>query len=140
MGRGFGCGCKLRRLRCACARVRQQENESKRNRAVKRTTEERRLRETKENEIRVLSEQLAAKRKEEQDLKREVERNRRYQEYLENVVQYVGKVKFGQRQGRLVVEGSLVICLCVRSRECAMALAGVAFNAVRRTSRRSRTC
>jgi hypothetical protein len=57
--------------------------------------EERRLREAKENEIRVLSEQLAAKRKEEQDLKREVEKNRRYQEYLENVVQYVGKVLFG---------------------------------------------
>lgn len=68
-----------------------QENESKKNRAMKRMNEERRHREAKESEIKSLSDQLAAKKKEEHDLKRDVERNRKYQEYLENVVQFVGK-------------------------------------------------
>lgn len=67
---------------------------------MKRTGEEKRLRETKENEMTALSEQFAIKKKEEQDLKREVEENRKYQEYLENVVQYVGKVSCNNSDAR----------------------------------------
>ena len=68
-----------------------QENESKRNRALKRVTEERKQRETKEQDIRKLEIQLKEKMAEERMLKGEVERNRKYQEYLENVVQHVTK-------------------------------------------------
>lgn len=68
-----------------------QENESKRNRALKRVTDERKQREQKEQEIRKLETQLKEKMAEERNLKADVERNRKYQEYLENVVQHVTK-------------------------------------------------
>lgn len=68
-----------------------QENESKRNRALKRAAEERKQREQKEQEIKRLESQLREKMHEEQMLKDEVERNMKYQEYLENVVLYLTK-------------------------------------------------
>mmetsp|Transcript_26230 Transcript_26230/g.26473 ORF Transcript_26230/g.26473 Transcript_26230/m.26473 type:complete len:389 (+) Transcript_26230:129-1295(+) len=68
-----------------------QENETKRNRALKRVTDERKQREQKELEIRRLEAQHREKMAEERILKAEVERNRKYQDYLENVVQYMSK-------------------------------------------------
>lgn len=63
-----------------------QENESKRNRALKRTAEEKKQRELKEKEIEKLKIQLATRKKEESLQKQEVERNLKYQDYLDNVV------------------------------------------------------
>lgn len=63
-----------------------QENESKRNRALKRSAEEKKQREMKEKEIEKLKAQLAARKKEESLQKLEVERNLKYQDYLDNVV------------------------------------------------------
>lgn len=63
-----------------------QENESKRNRALKRSAEEKKQRELKEKEIEKLKVQLATRKKEESLQKLEVERNLKYQDYLDNVV------------------------------------------------------
>lgn len=63
-----------------------QENESKRNRALKRTAEEKKQRELKEKEIEKLKIQLATRKKEETLQKLEVEKNLKYQDYLDNVV------------------------------------------------------
>jgi len=68
-----------------------QENESKRNRAKKREAEERKQREIKENEIKTLEAQLKSKLKEEALLNEELEKNIKYQDYLENVVQTMSK-------------------------------------------------
>lgn len=68
-----------------------QENESKRNRALKRAAEEKKQREMKEKEIEKLEAQLKSKLKEEHLLKEEVEKNLKYQDYLENVVQTMSK-------------------------------------------------
>jgi hypothetical protein len=68
-----------------------QENESKRNRALKRAAEEKKQRELKEKEIEKLELQLKSKLKEESSLKEEVEKNLKYQDYLENVVQNMSK-------------------------------------------------
>lgn len=68
-----------------------QENESKRNRALKRGADERKQREQKEAEIKKLEEQLREKLQEEQALKEVAERNMKYHEYLENVVQQMSK-------------------------------------------------
>jgi uncharacterized membrane protein YgcG len=68
-----------------------QENESKRNRALKRANDERKQREQKDIEIKRYEIQLRDKMIEEQILKREVEKNLKYQEYLENVVHYLSK-------------------------------------------------
>jgi hypothetical protein len=68
-----------------------QENESKRNRALKRAADERKQREQKEIEIKRYETQLSEKMVEEQTLKAEVEKNFKYQEYLENVVSYLSK-------------------------------------------------
>eukprot|EP01040_Poterioochromonas_malhamensis_P000820 gene820-873_t len=68
-----------------------QENESKRNRALKRAAEEKKQRELKEKEIEKLELQLKNKLKEENILKEEVEKNLKYQDYLENVVQSMSK-------------------------------------------------
>ena len=63
-----------------------QENESKRNRALKRSAEEKKQREMKEKEIEKLKVQLATRKKEESLQKIEVEQNLKYQDYLDNVV------------------------------------------------------
>lgn len=68
-----------------------QENESKRNRALKKSTEEKKQREIKEKEIEKLEIQLKNKLKEENQLKKEVEKLMKYQDYLENVVQTMSK-------------------------------------------------
>ena len=68
-----------------------QENESKRNRALKRASEEKKQRELKEKEIEKLEAQLKSKLKEESMMKEEVEKNLKYQDYLENVVQTMSK-------------------------------------------------
>lgn len=68
-----------------------QENESKRNRALKRAAEEFKQRQTKESQIAQLEDQLKSKLREEAVLKEEVERNLKYQDYLENVVQTMSK-------------------------------------------------
>ena len=68
-----------------------QENESKRNRALKRAADERKQREQKEIEIKRFEQQLAEKMTEEQTLKAEVERNLKYQVYLEKVVSHLSK-------------------------------------------------
>lgn len=68
-----------------------QENESKRNRALKRAADEKKQRESKEGEIRRLEAQLKSKLQEEKLLKGELERNIKYQDYLENVVQTMSK-------------------------------------------------
>jgi len=68
-----------------------QENESKRNRALKRATEERKQRELKELEIEKLEAQFKSKLKEESILKEELEKNLKYQDYLDNVVQTMSK-------------------------------------------------
>jgi hypothetical protein len=63
-----------------------QENESKRNRALKRSAEEKKQRELKEKEIEKLKIQLTTRKKEESLQKLEVEQNLKYQDYLDNVV------------------------------------------------------
>lgn len=68
-----------------------QENESKRNRAMKRASEENKQRQTKSVQILQFEEQLKSKLKEEHMLKEEVERNLKYQDYLDNVVQTMSK-------------------------------------------------
>jgi hypothetical protein len=68
-----------------------QENESKRNRALKRATDERKQREQKEMELKRYDQILSEKMAEEQALKSEVEKNLKYQEYLENVVLFLSK-------------------------------------------------
>ncbi len=68
-----------------------QENESKRNRALKRASEEKKQRELKEKEIEKLEAQLKHKLREEGMMKEEVEKNLKYQDYLENVVQGMSK-------------------------------------------------
>lgn len=68
-----------------------QENESKRNRALKKVTEERKQRELKELEIQKLETQLKSKIREESILKEELEKNLKYQDYLDNVVQSMSK-------------------------------------------------
>ena len=68
-----------------------QENESKRNRALKRTAEERKQRESKEGEIKKLEAQLKTKLKEEMELKGEVAVNLKYQDFLESVCQSMSK-------------------------------------------------
>jgi chromosome segregation ATPase len=68
-----------------------QENESKRNRALKRAADERKQREQKEIEIKRFEQQLAEKMNEEQALKNEVEKNLKYQVYLDKVVQHLSK-------------------------------------------------
>jgi chromosome segregation ATPase len=68
-----------------------QENESKRNRALKRASDERKQRESKDIEIKRYELQLNDKILEENLLKTEVEKNLKYQEYLENVVHYLSK-------------------------------------------------
>jgi len=64
-----------------------QENESKRNRAVKRTQDERKQREQKEAEIVRLKEEHRKRLDEEKALKRELQLNEKYQLYLTNVVE-----------------------------------------------------
>ncbi len=68
-----------------------QENESKRIRALKRAADEKKQREIKEAEIRRLEAQLKATLNEENVLKGELEKNVKYQDYLENVVQNMSK-------------------------------------------------
>lgn len=63
-----------------------QENEAKRNRALKRTTDERKQRDQKEAEIKKLELQLKEKILEEAAQKAKVAKYVQYQEYLENVV------------------------------------------------------
>ena len=68
-----------------------QENESKKNRALKRAAEEKKQREVKETEIKRFEVQLKQKLREEGVLKEELERNLKYQDYLESVVQNMSK-------------------------------------------------
>ena len=62
-----------------------QENESKRNRAIKRAADERKQREAKEGEIVKLKSQYAEKFDEEAKLGKDLERYKRYQDYLYKV-------------------------------------------------------
>lgn len=62
-----------------------QENETKKNRALKRAADERRQRELKEIDIKKLEQKLFEIANEEQALKAELEKNLKYQEYLESV-------------------------------------------------------
>merc|ERR1711988_850715 len=66
-----------------------QENESKRNRAIKRASDERKQREQKEAEIKRLHEQLEQKMEDEKALKKQVAQNMKYQVYLADVVDFV---------------------------------------------------
>merc|ERR1719224_220085 len=66
-----------------------QENESKRNRAIKRASDERKQREQKEAEIGRLHTQLEQKMKDEKALKKQVAQNMKYQVYLADVVDFV---------------------------------------------------
>lgn len=68
-----------------------QENESKRNRAMKRSSEEKKQRELKEKEIERLKTQYATVKKDESQLKERVEKLLKYQDYLENVVLAMSK-------------------------------------------------
>lgn len=68
-----------------------QENESKRNRALKRAADEKKQREQKEVEIKKLEAQLKSTLREESILKAELEKNLKYQDYLDNVVQTMSK-------------------------------------------------
>lgn len=68
-----------------------QENEAKRNRARKRAADEQKQREQKETEILELEEKLAFAQKEEGELKELVEKNLKYQDFMENVVQNMTK-------------------------------------------------
>lgn len=62
-----------------------QENESKRNRAVKRTGDERKQREQKEQEIIKLKKQCKERQDEETRLRRDLEEHRRYHDFLAQV-------------------------------------------------------
>jgi Domain of unknown function (DUF4200) len=62
-----------------------QENESKRNRAIKRAADERKQREQKEAEIAKLRAQYSDRFDEEAKLKEDLEKHRRYQDYLYRV-------------------------------------------------------
>lgn len=64
-----------------------QENESKRSRAVKRAADERKQREQKEQEIAKLKVQYSDKLEEEARLKDDLEKYRRYQDFLSKVVE-----------------------------------------------------
>lgn len=68
-----------------------QENERKCKRAVNKVMLERKEREQKESDIKKLEAQHKAKIAEERILKAEVEKNRKYQDFLDNVVQYMSK-------------------------------------------------
>lgn len=68
-----------------------QENESKKNRAMKRSADEKKQREQKEQEIIKLERQLKEKLQEEQALKIKAERHMKYHDYLENVVTHMSK-------------------------------------------------
>ena len=68
-----------------------QENESKRNRAMKRSAEERKQRELKEKEIERLKAQYTSVKREESLLKERVEKLLKYQDYLEGVVLAMSK-------------------------------------------------
>ena len=67
------------------------ENEAKRNRALKRAAEERKQRDQKDVEVKRLEQQLKYKLQEGAILKQELEKNIKYQEYLENVVGSMSK-------------------------------------------------
>lgn len=66
-----------------------QENESKRNRAVKRASDERKQRETKDVEISRLEDALALYQSESRELGTKVVRNLKYSQYLERVQESV---------------------------------------------------
>lgn len=68
-----------------------QENESKRNRALKRSADEKKQRELKEIEIHKLEQQLKEKLHEEQALKLKAEKHMKYHDFLENVVGHMSK-------------------------------------------------
>jgi hypothetical protein len=68
-----------------------QENESKRNRALRRAAEERKQQDAKDIEIKKFEQLLKEKMLEEAQLKRELEKNLQYQDYLENVCQSMSK-------------------------------------------------
>jgi len=68
-----------------------QENETKKNRALKRAAEEKKQREQKEIEIRRFKTQLEQKIREEAVLKEELERNMKYQDFLDGLVQSMSK-------------------------------------------------
>eukprot|EP00605_Chrysophyceae_sp_TOSAG23-4_P001944 GSChrysophyteH1.ASY1.ANO1.2154.1 assembled CDS len=68
-----------------------QENESKRNRALKRAAEEKKQQDAKDVEIRKLEQQLQQILLDEAELKEKVEKNLKYQDYLENVCQTMSK-------------------------------------------------
>jgi chromosome segregation ATPase len=68
-----------------------QENESKRKRALARTADEKKQREQKEKEIEEREVEFQETLKKEAQLKKQVDRNLKYQDFLENVVQTVSK-------------------------------------------------
>ena len=68
-----------------------QENEAKRNRATKRYEEECKLRKAKEKEAKKLKERLEGDRKEIEKLKRILRDRRKYQIYLESVVDHASE-------------------------------------------------
>ena len=62
-----------------------QENENKKNRALKRVIEERRLREMKEGEIEVLQLRMSELKEEEASLHISVKKHQKYRDYLDSV-------------------------------------------------------
>ena len=66
-----------------------QENESKRNRAIKRAADEKKQREMKEGEITKLKQQYFEKMEEEKAMKEQVSQNIKYQQFLNDVVEFV---------------------------------------------------
>lgn len=68
-----------------------QETESKRKRALARTTDEKKQREQKEKEIEEKEHELRETMRKEAILKEQVEKNLKYQDFLENVVQTISK-------------------------------------------------
>jgi myosin heavy subunit len=62
-----------------------QENENKKNRALKKIVEERKMRENKESEIKELEQSIANMIQEEEDLDVEVKKHEKYKEYLDSV-------------------------------------------------------
>jgi hypothetical protein len=68
-----------------------QENETKKNRALKRAADEKKQRESKEIEIKRFKTQLEQKMREEAVLKQELERNMKYQEFLDGLVSSMAK-------------------------------------------------
>lgn len=68
-----------------------QENETKKNRALKRAADEKKQRESKEVEIKRFKTQLEQKMREEAVLKQELERNMKYQEFLDGLVSSMAK-------------------------------------------------